>query len=121
MNLNQSRRAVMPNIADFVILSDAIEVMQRGTGEGTNAVRHSFNLTAKFVNGSRGILMFRIEVEEASDFHYEIKINGTSIATFTHDEERFGTIHEVINANVLRFGDNDYSAVATSGDGVMKM
>ena len=63
----------------------------------------------------------RVEVEEADDLRYKLTVNGQDVLTLTHNEERFGTIHEVINANVLRFGDNQFVALADDGEGIMKI
>jgi hypothetical protein len=111
----------MPTIADYKIVLDGTAVIQRGTGQGFNFTRHNFALPGNIVPEQSGILMCRIEAEEADGLKYTLTINDVDLLTLTHSEDRFGTIHEVIGANVLRFGDNQFRAVASDGEGALKI
>lgn len=108
----------MPNIADFRVVTDATSSLVRG---GTNFVRAKFNLPNTLVPDESGVLFFRIEAEHPEGLKYEISINSKNVITLTHNQERFGSIHEVINANVLRIGENQFMAVATDGEGTLKI
>ena len=108
----------MPTIGDFKVVMDKAATLERG---GTNFVRVDFNLPTNTATSQRAVLMYRVEVEEADDLKYELNLNKENILTLTHDERRFGTIHEVIAANVLHNGENQFMAVATKGEGKLKI
>ena len=108
----------MPTIADYVVVVDASATLRR---VGTNFFRKAFTLPAFIAPDRPAILMYRVEAEDADDLRYTISINDKEILTFVHDEDRFGTLHEVIDPNVLHYGENRFAAVATAGDGVVKI
>jgi hypothetical protein len=108
----------MATIADYVVVADGTSTLVRG---GTNFVVIDFNLPSNIVTAQRGILMYRMEVEDPDDLHYHITINNKEVVSFIHNSDRFGTVHEVIDANVLQFGSNTLSAVANGGDGTVKI
>jgi hypothetical protein len=117
----QDLEADMATIADYRVVMDGKAVLQRGTGEGVNNLRRDFSLPSNIDPEQPGVLMFRIEVEEADGLRYKLSLNGHDLLTLTHNEERFGTVHEVINTNILRFGENRFAAVADAGEGILKL
>jgi hypothetical protein len=110
----------MATIADYRVVTDGIATMVRG-GPGQNFFRKKFNMPGNLVSEQKGILMYKVEADNADQLKYVMRLNGKDVQTLTHDEDRFGTIHEVINTNVLRINENDFEVVATGGEGTLKV
>jgi hypothetical protein len=108
----------MATIADYKIVLDSSASLVRG---GTNFVRQTFTLPSNIVPEQHGILMYRVEAEDPDDLRYTLSLNDHEVVTFTHDTDRFGTVHEVIDPNVLHNGENRFAAVATAGSGTIKI
>jgi hypothetical protein len=108
----------MATIADYRVVTDGAAVLTRG---GTNFFHKNFTLPANLVAEQNGILMCRIEAHDADGLKYTRSLNDRDVLTLIHNEDRFGTIHEVINVNVLRYGENKFAAVATDGEGSLKL
>jgi hypothetical protein len=108
----------MARVADYVIISDKAEKMVRG---GTNFFTRKFTIPDNFSRADNCILMFMVDTDEPDALHYALKINNQEVASYTHNVDRFGTFHEVFGANLLHTGENDFTAVATSGEGTIKI
>ena len=111
----------MATIADYQVISDGSATLTRGTGSGVNYFRQNFSIPGNINQSVPSVLLFRIEVEEASGLKYTIYLNDKEVLTLTHSTNRFGTIHEIIPGDTIRYGDNQFRIVATEGTGVMKI
>ena len=93
----------MPIVADYGIVSDA-QFTIGPTGGGSQ--QFNFDLPDPPHEGSRSILMFNIDLEDADDFEFEVKINNASVFTATYNGGDFFTIHEVLPKGLLQHKQN---------------
>jgi hypothetical protein len=108
----------MATIADYKVITDKQEKMVRG---GTNFFTRKFNMPNNFNRDEPAIIVFMVDTDEPDHLHYILRINGQDVASYTHNTDRFGTFHEVFDPKVMHPGDNDFTAVATEGDGTIKL
>ncbi|HEX5709357.1 MAG TPA: hypothetical protein VFX96_18795 [Pyrinomonadaceae bacterium] len=109
----------MPRIADYLIAADNKFEISRVSDGGFNHVLN-FELDAGVHLASRSVLMFVILVLDGTkNLKFEVKVNGSQQLdyTLTATPTRVHTIHEVINANVLKHGNNtlDFHPMAGVG------
>jgi hypothetical protein len=109
----------MPTVADYVVVSDKPAAMVRG---GTNFIDKKFTLPQNFNRDKLAIIQFMVDTVEVDHFHYVLRINGHDIVSYTHDTDRFGTLHEVFAPmGIMQPGQNDFRSVATEGEGTVKL
>jgi hypothetical protein len=108
----------MATLADYAVIIDGTATISRG---GTNFFRQKFNLPDTHNPNVPVVFMFRIEAENANGLTYTIDLNGHDILTLVHSSNRFGTIHEVVGANIVHNGENKFQVIATAGTGTLKM
>lgn len=108
----------MATIADFAVILDGAAALSRS---GTNFVRKHFTLPDNTAGGQASVLMYRLEAEGANNLQYTITLNDTDVLTLVHSTDRFGTVHEVVGANVVHNGDNRFLAIVTAGGGTVKI
>jgi hypothetical protein len=98
----------MPRIADYLIAADNKFEISRVSDGGFNHVLE-FQLDAGAHLASRSVLTFVIFVLDGTkNLKFEVKVNGSPqlIYTLTTTPTRVHTLHEVVDANVLRHGNN---------------
>ena len=108
----------MASIADYVIVMDGAAALSRA---GTNFVRKHFLVPDNVASGRPSVLMYRVEADNADGLKYTVTLNDTDVLTLVHSTDRFGTVHEVVEANVVHNGDNRFLAIVTAGTGTIKI
>ena len=111
----------MASIADYVIVMDGSASMSRAAPNLTNFVRKHFPIPDNIASGRPSVLMYRLEADNADNLKYTVTLNDTDVLTLTHSTDRFGTVHEVVEANVLHNGDNRFMVIVTAGTGTLKI
>ena len=105
----------MPRIADYAVVTDARFALQTG---GELDRDFGFTLENGAHLGSRSILAFVLNVNSgATSLGFEVKVNGSSQLSYTYTGFRSNTLHEVIDADVLRAGSNTIEFRITGGAG----
>jgi hypothetical protein len=93
----------LPTIADYLIITDAKFEIQHGTNNSSWS--KTFSLENSTSLGSKSILAFILTPGGSGTITFEVKINGVSQASYKLVQAAdVSTIHEVINANVLKAG-----------------
>jgi hypothetical protein len=108
----------MATLADYAVIIDGTATVVRG---GTNFFRKTFSLPSNINPAVPAVFMYRVEVENADGLKYTMDLNGKDILTFVHSTNRFGTLHEVVDANIVHNGENKFQVVATAGEGTLKI
>ena len=109
----------MATISDYSVLSDGTVTLKIGSD-----IDHSFpfSLPANLSVGSRAILGWRFEAESnPNNLKWKVDINGTDIASFTHNSDRFCSLHEVVSGNILKQGSNTATVRVLGGSGQIKV
>lgn len=96
----------MSRIADYAVISDSRFTLQTA-GAGDTDKDFDFGLESGAHLGSRAVLLFDLFVDDSSSsLKFEVKINGSVQMTRTYSSFRSNTMHEVVDANVLKSGAN---------------
>lgn len=109
----------MPHVADYVVITDKPEKMVRG---GTNFFERNFTIPQNFSRDFLAVIHFMADTDdndEPDGLHYILRINGQDVASYTHSDDRFGTFHEAFPSSAMHPGENNFTAVATQGEGTM--
>jgi hypothetical protein len=107
----------MPRVSDYAIITDSKVTLQTG-GDIDRDFDFSLESGAHFP--SRAILQFVLFVgSNASNLKFEVTINGSSQLIYTFSESRVNTLHEVIDANVLKAGNNNIAFRILDGSGAL--
>lgn len=105
----------MPRISDYLIITDSKFSIQIG---GDLDKDFDFTLESGAHLGSRSILEFVLFVQSgASSLGFQVMINGSKQLSYTFTGFRVNTLHEVIDANVLKAGTNNIFFGITGGSG----
>ncbi|HEX8128896.1 MAG TPA: hypothetical protein VF527_07330 [Pyrinomonadaceae bacterium] len=108
----------MPRIADYAVITDGKFAIQTG---GDIDKDFDFTLESGVHLGSRSILAFVLfATSAANSLKFEVKINGTAQLSYTVTGFRTNTLHEVIDANVLKAGSNNIAFRITGGSGALE-
>jgi hypothetical protein len=110
----------MPRIADYAVITDAKFTIQTG---GDIDKDFDFTLESGAHLGSRAILAFVLFVHGGAEkLAFEVRINKSVQLSyvFTVSGTRIHTLHEVINANVLKAGTNTIEFRITGGFGSLE-
>jgi hypothetical protein len=110
---NNLEDKVMPRVADYGIITDG-KITLTSTAPG-DFQEVKFNLDSPHV-GSRSILAFNLDLVDADDFKFNVKVNGTQVFNARYSGGDFFTIHEVIDANLLHAQGNVIQFKATSSN-----
>jgi hypothetical protein len=94
---------IMPRVADYGIITDG-KITLTSTAPG-DFQEVKFNLDSPHF-GSRSILAFNLDLVDADGFKFNVKVNGKQVFDATYSGGMFFTIHEVIDANLLKANDN---------------
>jgi hypothetical protein len=112
----------MPRIADYLIAADNKFEISRVSGGGFNHVLN-FELDAGVHLASRSVLTFVVFlIEGTKNLTFEVKVNGSQQLAYTLSAAttHFYAMHEVIDANVLRHGNNTLDFHPVSGTGKLQ-
>jgi hypothetical protein len=110
----------MPRIADYASITDTKFTIPTG---GDIDKDFDFTLESGAHLGSRSILAFVLFVHGGADkLGFEVKVNKSAQLSdfFTVSGTRIHTLHEVINANVLKAGTNNIEFRITGGSGTLE-
>ena len=108
----------MPRVSDYGIITDSKFTLQTG-GDIDRDFDFSLESGAHFP--SRAILQFVLFVgSNASNLRFEVTINGSSQIDYTFSGYRVNTLHEVVDANVLKAGNNKITFRILSGSGTLE-
>ncbi len=108
----------MPRIADYAVITDSKFTIATG-GDIDKDFNFSLESGAHF--GSRSVLSFVLFVSQgANNLGFEVKVNGSSQLSYTFTGFRVMTLHEVIDANVLKTGTNNVVFRITGGSGTLE-
>jgi hypothetical protein len=108
----------MPRIADYAIITDGKFTIKTG---GDLDQDFDFTLESGAHLPSRSILAFVLFVAQgASSLAFEVKINNVAQLNYTFTGFQVNTLHEVIDANVLKAGTNNIVFHITGGSGTLQ-
>lgn len=102
----------MPRVADYAVITDGQTTLQTG---GDIDKDFDFTLESGAHLGSRSILAFVLLTSAANNPEFQIKINGTAQLSYGIFGVGAHTLHEVIDANVLKAGSNNNIAIKIIG------
>ena len=109
----------MATIGDYAVLSDGTVTLRIG-GDIDNTF--SFSLPTNLSVASSSVLSWRFEAENNPDnLKWKFDINGTDVVSFTHNSDRFCSLHEVVGGNILKQGSNTATVRVLSGQGQIKV
>ncbi len=111
----------MPAVADYAILLDNQVALGVG-GDVDHDV--TFFLPGSAALDGRAVLTLQMEAEDPDNLRWDFRINGTQVAGFTHNTDRFCAIQEVVEADVLRSGGNSPNEArirVEGGQGTLKV
>ncbi len=114
----------MSRVADYKIIKDDSFTLT-STPPG-NSKEIKFDLDSPHVE-ARSILAFKLDLVNADNFRFNVKVNGTQVVERTCSGDRFFTFHEVIPANLLKRKDpgpppeNSIQFTNTNGTGSVKI
>lgn len=108
----------MPRIADYAVITDGKFAIQTG---GDVDKDFDFTLESGAHLGSRSVLAFVVFANSAANnLTFEVKVNGIAQLSYTISGFRTNTLHEAINANVLKAGSNNIAFSITGGSGKLE-
>jgi hypothetical protein len=108
----------MPTVGDYVTFGDADVVLQIGADiDNTYTVTLPSNLN----RNSTAIMTLQMEAESPNNLRWNMAVNGTTLRTFTHNTDRFGTIQEVFSGSPLNVGANTVTVTVLSGQGRLRV
>jgi hypothetical protein len=100
----------MPRIADYAIIADA----NRTWGDIEEI---HFTLPDSCDLGSRSILAWMLTIKTVADqVNLNVLVNGVQTYNAHFGGNRYGPLFEVVNANVLKHGDNVVNFLFTMDD-----
>lgn len=105
----------MPVIADYSIIRDTSFTIQTG-----GDIDRTFDLTlpSSLYRSNRGVLAYITDpYPNANNLRVEILVNGTSIRKPRFSGDSYQTLHEVVDSNLLKVGNNTFKFRITSGSG----
>jgi hypothetical protein len=108
----------MPRIADYSVIRDTKFTLQLGADIDQD---FDFTLESGAHPGSPSILSFVLFVStDSNNLAFEVKINGSQQLSYSFTGFQINTLHEVINANVLKAGTNNIEFRVTGGTGALQ-
>ena len=87
----------MPRVADYIILADGKFKLPKPLG----GKKIKFNAPAGFHAKSRSVLTFVIDLDDADDYKFKIRINGTEVWNGRFNGGKYFAMQEVIPANLI--------------------
>lgn len=108
----------MPRIADYVIIKQDRFTLQTG---GDIDKDFDFTLESGSHSGSRSILAFVLVKSGTGSLTLEVKVNGSLQLSNASTGARFNTLHEVIDADVLKVGTNNIVFRIIDGSGTLNI
>ena len=109
----------MPRIADYLIAADNKFEISLVSGGGFSHTLN-FELDTGAHLASRSVLTFVTLVHDGTkSLRFQIKVNGAGVVDYTliPTPSRVHTLHEVVDANLLRHGNNTLDFQPISGKG----
>jgi hypothetical protein len=109
----------MATISDYAVLSDGTVTLKIG---GDIDHTFAFSLPANLSVASSSVLAWRFEAESnPNNLKWKFDINGTDVISFTHNSDRFCSLHEVVAGNILKVGSNTATVRVLSGSGQIRV
>jgi hypothetical protein len=109
----------MPTVSDYVVVADGTTTLQIG---GDVDQTFTFSVPANVNLGQRAVATCMIEVEgPPQGLAWNLRINGTQIIGFTHNQDRFSVIQEVFQGSILQAGPNNAIVTVTAGTGRLEI
>jgi hypothetical protein len=112
------RRNIMPDIADYRVISDGSITLQT---EGDIDHTFDFDLGTAVQHGQSAVLQFFYRTSNnANNLTFRFSINGTPVRTMIVNGNLFGTMHEV-QAGVTRDNGNTLDVRIIGGSGSVEI
>jgi hypothetical protein len=105
----------MANASDYVVVRDNQITLELGADIDET---FGFTIPANVDQGERAVITWRFEAEGSpNNLAWNMDLNGTSVISLTHSQDRFAALQEVVPGSALNVGDNDLTVTVTGGTG----
>jgi hypothetical protein len=109
----QVKETIMPRIADYITIDETFTL-----GSGNNNRVFHFDLPEGAATGTRSILAYLVDSLSPGSLTWTVLINGNVVQTTSvRNSQVFGTLHEIVQGNVLLVGENTITFSVDSGSG----
>ena len=97
------------------MVADGTSTLQIG---GDIDQTYTFSVPSNINTAQSAIATWRFEAEGSpQNLAWNIAVNGTQLASFTHSSDRFAALQEVFSGSVLQSGNNTATVTVTGGQG----
>lgn len=108
----------MAIVSDYVVTGGTATLEIGGDIDET----FTFSIPANVNLNRNAVATWRFNAENSpNNLAWNLKINGTQIISFTHDQDQFCALQEPFAGSLLQVGDNDATMRVTGGTGRIKV